>query len=135
MSLLPGDLKPSKTLMGHSQDENQVSNTSSSCLKFCEPQRGHFPGLVSETIASRHSGLDASMQYHAGIRCPHHNWREMHQSCTFSIQWRYVFIYFSGISFIVPSSTCSNAGFEILSIFKNHCMDSLGSITASVRSE
>ncbi len=34
----PGVLKPSNTLIGHSQEENQVSNTSSSCLRFFEPQ-------------------------------------------------------------------------------------------------
>ena len=36
---------------------------------------------TSETISSPQSS-----QYQAGIRWPHHSWREMHQSLMFSIQ-------------------------------------------------
>jgi len=39
-------------------------------------------GVSRETITSPH------LQCHAGMRCPHHSWREMHQSWMLSIQFR-----------------------------------------------
>ena len=43
------------------------------------------------------------------MRWPHHNWRDMLQSCTFSIQWRYVFLNFSGTKRTVSSITAFSA--------------------------
>ncbi len=61
---------------------NQVSRTSSSCHNSDEKHLGHFSGVVRETM-----GSEPHAQYHAGIRCPHQSWREMHQSLMFSIQF------------------------------------------------
>ena len=87
MSALSGSLNPSNTLMGHSQLLNQVSTTSSSCLMpvvLC-------PAAANWAMASasvRHTATSPSALYQAGMRCPHQSWRLMHQSRTFSIQWR-----------------------------------------------
>src|SRR5690606_5445002 len=86
----------------------------------------------ASVLATTHSLL---LLYQAGIRCPHHSWREIHQSFTFSIQCLYEAKNFSGISLMVPFSTYSKAGFASWSILQNHCIESLGSMAASVRSE
>ena len=59
----------------------------------------------------------------------------MHQSLMFSIQWRYVFLYFAGMNLMASSMTARVAGFAISSIDMNHCIESLGSIATPVRSE
>jgi hypothetical protein len=51
---------------GHCPEENQVSNTSVSCVKFFEPQREHCVGCVLDTIGGQ-LGLS---QYHIGIGIP-----------------------------------------------------------------
>ena len=66
---------------GHSAEENQVSRVSSSCFRAVQPHFGQAAGSSRLTTISPQSG-----QYHAGIRCPHHSWREIHQSRIFSIQ-------------------------------------------------
>src|SRR6202795_1129482 len=60
---------------GSRPDENQVSSTSETCSNFVLPHFGHFAGASRATITS----LQLS-QVQAGMRWPHHNWREMHQS-------------------------------------------------------
>ncbi len=59
----------------------------------------------------------------------------MHQSLTFSIQWRYTFLNFFGKNSTSSFITLLRAGVAISFIFKNHCVESFGSITTSVRSE
>src|SRR5215469_10235320 len=76
---------------GSRPDENHVSSTSVSCVILYEPQCAHFDGSLRATVILWHTG-----QCHAGMRCPHHSCREMHQSWMFSIQPRYVFSYISG---------------------------------------
>jgi len=82
---------PSKTEIGHSHDENHVSSTSSSCLRSdgCNEASPVFARAFSS--ASPAVGATTKPpwgRYQAGMRWPHHNWREMHQSLMFSIQWR-----------------------------------------------
>ena len=45
------------------------------------PCIGQLSGSSTATITSPQSS-----QYQTGMRCPHHSWREMHQSRMFSIQ-------------------------------------------------
>src|SRR5262245_43621507 len=64
---------------GQSPEENQVSSTSGSWRNA--PPQEHAGGSWRATIVVPHAS-----QYQAGMRCPHHSWREMHQSWMFSIQ-------------------------------------------------
>ena len=65
---------------GQSPEENQVSSTSGS-WRTGPPHVGHAARSVRDTWA-----LPSLSQYQTGMRCPHHSWREMHQSWMFSIQ-------------------------------------------------
>src|SRR3990167_4909865 len=71
---------------------NHVSSVSASCA-----QPFSFGGFTSTNVSSP--------LYHTGTRCPHQIWREMHQSCRWSIQWKYVFSNRSGMILISPSRT------------------------------
>jgi len=62
---------------GHSAEENQVSSTSPSWVQPGDP--GGSSSGPTQTV----SPLD---EYQTGIRCPHHSWRLMHQSCMSSTQ-------------------------------------------------
>src|SRR5271163_3129533 len=62
----------------HSADENQVSSTSSSCLRALA---GLFIFFAASSTLRATTTLP-SASYHAGIRWPHQSWREMHQSRT-----------------------------------------------------
>ena len=66
---------------GHRAEENQVSSTSGSRWMWVLPHFSHTVGSWRETVM-----WPQSSQYHTGIWWPHHSWREMHQSWTFSIQ-------------------------------------------------
>ena len=55
----------------------------------------------------------SSKSYQAGIRCPHHNCRLIHQSWMFSIQSKYVFDQFSGTNLMSPFFTASMAGWTV----------------------
>ena len=115
---------------GQSQEENQVSRTSSSCLRLSTPAP-HLPqavGVVRATVVSPHLP-----QYQAGMRWPHQSCREMHQSRMLFIQWKKVFDQLSGTNLVFPCSTASMAGLASGSIFTNHCVDNIGSTTASQR--
>ena len=68
---------------GQRAEENQVSSTSSSRVMFLLWQCSHSVASWRETVM-----WPQSAQYQAGIWWPHQSWREMHQSCTFSIQFR-----------------------------------------------
>ena len=72
-------------------------------------------------------------QYHTGMRCPHHNWREMFQSRMFSSQWMYTPSHRSGAMRMRPSRTAASAGSASGFIFTNHWSDSRGSTTVSQR--
>ena len=65
---------------GHSAELNQVSSTSSSWRSDVAPQVPHAAGAARATV------MCSSGQNHAGMRCPHHSWREMHQSLMLVIQ-------------------------------------------------
>jgi hypothetical protein len=66
---------------GHSAEENHVSSTSSS-------RRSAPPHFGQPSRSSRETWTEPSAsQYHAGMRCPHQSWREMHQGRMLSIQW------------------------------------------------
>jgi len=68
-------------------------------------------------------------QYHAGIRWPHHNCREMHQSRMLRIHSKYVFAQLDGTNSVLPCSTAAIAGSANGLIFTNHCVESSGSTT------
>ena len=107
-----------------------MSRTSSSCLSWAAPHFAHAAGVVRATVISPHLS-----QVQAGIRWPHHSWREMHQSRMLCIQWKNVFVHASGTNLVFPCSTASMAGLASGSILTNHCVDSIGSTTVSQRSQ
>src|SRR5690554_5003843 len=76
----------------HSADENHVSNTSSSCRNGISPRLC----LLRTSSSLRPTYTLPCSSYHAGIRCPHHNCREMHQSWISRIQAKYIFSYCLG---------------------------------------
>src|SRR5689334_13854056 len=90
MSLLPGLVIPLNTSIGHNHEENQVSSTSASCLKgVCnEPYFSVYNSLAADSFSA--TTIFPVSSYQAGICCPHHNCRLMHQSFTFSNQYLYV---------------------------------------------
>jgi len=74
-------------------------------------------------------------QVQAGMRWPHHSWREMHQSRMLIIQWKNVFDQLSGTNLVFPCSTASIAGLASGCILTNHCteLSLAGSLAACVR--
>src|SRR5215469_5472069 len=101
---------------GHSAELNHVSSTSGSCVNFPEPHLGHAFGASRATTISLQSP-----QYHAGIRCPHQSWREMHQSRMLRIHSKYSVRRVSGTISTLPPSTVAIAGSASGFIFTNHC--------------
>src|SRR5258708_39851856 len=69
---------------GHSPELNHVSRTSESCSRFVDPHVAHFAGASRATVTCLFS-----LQYHAGIRCPHQSCRDSVQSRIFLIQLKY----------------------------------------------
>ena len=57
-----------------------MSSTSSSCRQ---------PSPVGASSSGPTQTVSPSGPYQTGIRCPHHSWREMHQSCMLSTQAKY----------------------------------------------
>src|SRR4029077_17688184 len=90
---------------GHSPELNQVSRTSGSCSRFVDPHVAHFAGASRATVI-----CPCSLQYHAGIRCPHHSCRDSVQSRMFFIQLRNSSRRLSGSIRISPCSTAAIAG-------------------------
>src|SRR5512136_1365864 len=88
---------------GHRAEENHVSSTSSSCARRSEPHEQRSGSSASTRRAPQ------SAQCHAGIRCPHQIWREMHQSRMFSIHSKYVPSHMGGTSFVFPFTTAATA--------------------------
>src|SRR6516225_7212144 len=89
---------------------------------FFDPQCAHTSGVSRATVTSLQSP-----QCHAGIRCPHHNCREMHQSRMLYIHSKYVFDQLAGTNVMRPSSTALIAGSASGFIFIHHCLDTSGS--------
>src|SRR5258706_13360517 len=108
---------------GQSAELNHVSSTSGSCVNLLEPHFVHFAGTWRATIISLQSP-----QYHAGMRCPHHSCREMHQSRMLRIHSKYSVRRFSGTISMSPFSTAAMAGSASGLIFTNHRVDARGSI-------
>ena len=69
---------------GTSQDENQVSSTSSS-WRTAPPHAGAGVDVRRGSRSVRPQPSDS--QYHTGMRWPHQSWREMHQSRMLSSHW------------------------------------------------
>src|SRR5438045_3029916 len=109
---------------GHSADENQVSSTSGSCS---HPAGGVSPG-PTQTVSP-------SGPCQIGIRWPHHNWREMHQSCMLSTQENHRGSRLGGWITVSPLRTASPAALASDSTLTHHCIDSRGSMTSPLRSE
>src|SRR4030067_2549092 len=107
---------------GHSAQLNHVSRTSVSWVSFEELQREHFRGSSLATITSPHAS-----QYQAGILCPHHICREMHQSRMLCIQSKYVRSHMAGTIRGVSSSTALMAGVAKGLVLTNHCLERNGS--------
>src|SRR4051794_6683047 len=73
---------------GTSADENQVSSTSSSRRNApVDPAAAAFAFASSSVRATKYWPASS---YHAGMRWPHHSWREMHQSWILPSHWLYV---------------------------------------------
>ena len=100
---------------GQSAELNQVSSTSGSWVMFLEWQHSHSVASSFETVT-----CPQSSQYQAGMRWPHQSWREMHQSRTLYIQFRYVFEKRSGTNLTSPSSTTRMASLARGFILTNH---------------
>src|SRR5258708_39592886 len=90
---------------GQSAELNHVSSTSGSCVSLLEPHFVHFAGAWRATIISLQSP-----QYQAGMRCPHHSCREMHQSRMLRIHSKYSVRRVFGTNFMSPFSTPGVAG-------------------------
>src|SRR4029077_4265555 len=114
---------------GHSPELNQVSRTSGSCSRFVDPHVAHFAGASRITVTCLFS-----LQYHAGIRCPHQSCRDNVQSRIFLIQLKYSSRRFSGTIRISPCSTASIAGPASGFILQNHCVEARGSTIVLLRS-
>ena len=115
---------------GHSPELNQVSRTSGSCSRFVDPHVAHFAGASRTTVTCLFS-----LQYHAGIRCPHQSCRDNVQSRIFLIQLKYSSRRFSGTISISLRSTAAMAGSAIGFILQNHCVDARGSTIVLLRSQ
>src|SRR4029077_5197732 len=96
---------------GHSQDENQVSRTSSSWSQFS----GSAGGSISTWTRS-----GSFLWYQTGILWPHHNWRLLHQSVIFSIQCSNVLIQRSGRKRVCELETASIVSL-MRGYLRNHC--------------
>ncbi len=110
---------------GQSHDENHVSSTSSS-WRTGPPQASHVAGSSIATVMWSHP---SASQYHAGIRCPHHSWREMFQSRISVSQCSYTLPHRSGTNVSLPSRYAWSAGSASGRIFTNHWSESRGSTT------
>src|SRR5207302_6229037 len=115
---------------GHNPELNHVSRTSGSCSRFGDPHAAHFAGVSRATVTCLFS-----LQYHAGMRCPHQSCRDMVQSRMFVIQLKYSVRRFSGTIRMSPLSTAAIAGSASGFILQNHCVERRGSTTVLLRSQ
>ncbi|OQA84560.1 MAG: hypothetical protein BWY28_02882 [bacterium ADurb.Bin236] len=107
---------------GHSPELNHVSSTSLCWAKSFEPHFGH-----ASMSSIEHERVPQEPQSHTGIRWPHHNCLDMHQSRMFSSQSRYTLVQRSGTKRVLPSFTASIAGPASSFILTNHCRLKYGS--------
>ena len=77
------------------------------------------PGGSSSGPTQRSS---PSGPYQTGIRCPHHSWREMVQSCMLSTQSKYLAAISGGWIGVRPSRTASPAALASGATLTNHCV-------------
>src|SRR5690606_37141097 len=109
---------------GHSAEENHVSSTSDSCVY---PLGACSSGPTQTTSPSG--------PYQIGIVCPHHSWREMHQSGMSSTQSNQRGSWLFGWITLSPSRTASPAIVASSETRTHHCSDNRGSIGSPERSE
>src|SRR2546421_1803476 len=114
---------------GQSPELNQVSSTSESCSSSARPQRAQANGASRATMMSWQP-----RQCQAGMRWPHHNWRDTHQSRMLYIHSKYVLVQLAGMNSIRPDSTTAMAFSASGFIFTNHCVERSGSTTVLQRS-
>ena len=96
------------------------------------------PGRRQTSQASGPSGADVTVtwpsgQYQAGIRCPHHSWRETFQSRMLVIQCSHVFSNRGGRIAVSPERVASRAVSASGFVRMNHWVLSRGSTTSSLR--
>src|ERR1044071_8258207 len=98
-----------------------------------------LPHLLHALGVSRATVMPPQLQYQAGMRWPHHSWREMHQSRMLVIQCMYVFVHSSGTKRVFggsppgPGSTAAAAFCASGPALTHHWSISIGSITAPER--
>src|SRR5258706_7460953 len=85
---------------------------------FFDPHLEHASGVSRATVT-----LLQSAQCHAGMRCPHQSWREIHQSRMLYIHSKYVFDQLAGTNLMSPFSTALMAGSASRFIRIHHCFD------------
>src|SRR5438552_3341514 len=113
---------------GQRPELNQVSSTSGSCSNLSDPQRAQPDGASRATMISWQLP-----QCQAGMRWPHHNCRETHQSRMLYIHSKYVLVQFSGMNSIRFDSTAAMAFSASGFILMNHCFETSGSMTVLQR--
>src|SRR5438477_12906398 len=92
---------------------------------------------TAESCPTRSSAVSIAvllMPYHAGIRWPHHSWRETHHGWMFSSQLNQVLAQVSGTILISPFLTAWSAGSASLAASTYHWSVSHGSIVTPERS-
>lgn len=114
-----------QTENGKRDDENQVSKTSSSWLMLSEwlPKWAEAYSVASFKLwaATHFSTLSPCWDSrYAGMRWPHHNWREMHQSLIFSSQSNQTFSKLFGWILRWPLVTAMAARWAISLVLTNH---------------
>ncbi len=93
-----------------------------------------FVAAAWASASLRATKMLPSASYHAGMRCPHHSWRLMHQSWMLFIHWKYVLLQLSGTKRMRPSSTARIAGSASGAMRTYHWSVSQGSSTSPERS-
>ena len=106
-----------------------MSRVSGSCSRSVPPHCSQAVGVSSATVM-----WPQASQVQAGMRWPHHSWREMHQSWMLVSQCSQTPAQRSGVKWMRPERTASRACWAASSTFMNHCSDTRGSSTAPLRS-
>mmetsp|Transcript_29874 Transcript_29874/g.114682 ORF Transcript_29874/g.114682 Transcript_29874/m.114682 type:complete len:231 (-) Transcript_29874:1252-1944(-) len=128
-----------KTEKGKSPEENQVSNTSSSCSKVSSaastPSFSAARFLASASSRPTIHSLEPflAVARYAGILCPHQSCLETHQSRILSNQLNHVPSNMFGTSFSSPLRTASVDLRAISLQSTHHCGFSKGSMMSAVR--
>ena len=110
-----------------------MSSTSSSRRRATSaPYFAAAPARASALVSATKTA--PSGPYQAGIWCPHHNCREMHQGWMLRIHSKNVFSHCRGTKRVRPSSTAAIAGSASTRASQNHWSVSHGSMTTPERS-